>query len=68
MTAVVHHGLFVAEGTSDAPLADVVVSLFLDRDVVVNLSRPDFSLLPRVEKDVRSRLQVGGSSWVDRST
>ena len=56
------------EGTSDAPLADVVVSLFLDRDVVVNLSRPDFSLLPRVEKDVRSRLQVGGSSWVDRST
>lgn len=53
-------GLFVAEGTSDLPLADLVEALFLDRGVRLSLSRPDFSLLPeKVNKDVGSRLLAG---------
>ncbi|GGK77349.1 hypothetical protein Sme01_43130 [Sphaerisporangium melleum] len=52
-------GLFVSEGTSDLPLADLVESLFIDRGVVVRLSKPDFAPLGGVAKDVRSRLEAG---------
>lgn len=53
-------GLFVAEGSSDAPLADVVTTLFQARGVSVQLTRPDFSLLAeRVPRDVASRIAAG---------
>lgn len=52
-------GLFVAEGTSDAPLAAVVEALFHNRGISIRLSSPDFAQLPKVEKDVGSRLQAG---------
>lgn len=50
-----HSGVFVAEGTSDAPLADLVELLFLRNGVQLNLSRPDFAPLS-VPKDVGSRV------------
>lgn len=53
------NGLFVAEGSSDMPIADIVERLFFDRGLVVRLRRPDFSLLGRVPKDVTSRLKAG---------
>ncbi|HEY4005373.1 MAG TPA: hypothetical protein VGM60_09340 [Pseudonocardia sp.] len=59
MTGRSHSGLFVAEGTSDHPLADLVESLFGARGVDVNLSRPDFSRLAKVAKDVKSRIAAG---------
>lgn len=59
MTDQIYRGIFVAEGTSDLPLADIVEALFLDRGASLSLSRPDFSLLPRVNKDVASRLVAG---------
>lgn len=59
MTAHSYTGLFVAEGSSDLPLADIVESLFLDRGVSLRLSTPDFALLPKVAKDVRSRIVSG---------
>jgi hypothetical protein len=59
MTSKVYTGLFLAEGSSDFPLADMVEVLFLDRGVELSLSRPDFSLLGRVPKDVRSRVDAG---------
>jgi hypothetical protein len=53
-------GLFVAEGSSDAPLADLVTGLFRARGVSVQLARPDFSLLDeRVPRDVASRVAAG---------
>ena len=55
----IRNGLFVAEGTSDHPLADIVESLFISRGVDVNLSRPDFSRLEKVKKDVASRVTAG---------
>lgn len=54
-----YQGLFLAEGSSDLPLADLVEALFLDHGVSVFLSRPDFRALPRVRKDVRSRVEAG---------
>jgi hypothetical protein len=51
-------GLFVAEGSSDGPLADIVEFLFLQRGTPVDLSRPDFAPL-KVAKDVASRVEVG---------
>jgi hypothetical protein len=50
-----YRGLFVAEGTSDMPLAELVESLFFDRGIEVTISRPDFGLLGRVSKDVQSK-------------
>ncbi len=52
-------GLFVAEGSSDLPLADLVESLFLDQGVYVTLSKPDFGLLEAIPKDVRARVAAG---------
>ncbi|WFE67159.1 DUF4276 family protein [Micromonospora sp. WMMD714] len=54
-----YSGLFVAEGSSDAPLAELIESLFLERGIEVRLSQPDFSLLGKVHKDVRSRVAAG---------
>lgn len=59
MTTHSYTGLFVAEGSSDLPLANIVESLFLDRGVSVRLSTPDFALLPKVAKDVKSRIVSG---------
>jgi len=53
-------GLFVAEGTSDAPLAGIVESLFFERGVSLRLSKPDYAMLgARVKKDVESRIRAG---------
>jgi hypothetical protein len=59
MTELTYSGLFVAEGSSDAPLADIVEALFFDRGIPVFLSKPDFALLGRVPKDVKSRINAG---------
>ncbi|GGL97360.1 MULTISPECIES: DUF4276 family protein [Micromonospora] len=59
MTDRPYSGLFVSEGTSDLPLADLVESLFVGAGASVRLSKPDYSLLPKVSKDVRSRVQAG---------
>lgn len=58
MTDPARRGLFVAEGTSDLPIADLVESLFAAGGMVVDLSRPDFSRLT-VSKDVSSRVDAG---------
>lgn len=53
-------GLFICEGNSDAPLADIVESLFRERGIPVRITAPDFRLLsPRVPKDVCSRMRAG---------
>lgn len=52
------NGLFVAEGSSDSPLASIVETLFFDRGVQLHLSSPDFSLL-KVSRDVRSKVIAG---------
>ncbi|MCO6009681.1 hypothetical protein NE236_32390 [Actinoallomurus purpureus] len=59
MSNRLYTGLFVSEGTSDLPLADIVETLFVDRGVPVRLSKPDFTLLRKVPKDVESRLRAG---------
>jgi hypothetical protein len=41
------------------PLADIVERMFFERNVRVYLRRPDFGLLAKVPKDVRSRLLAG---------
>lgn len=53
-------GLFVAEGSSDAPLGELVESLFLARSVDIHLTRPDYSLLDeQVGKNLTARLKAG---------
>jgi hypothetical protein len=52
-------GLFVAEGASDEPLANVVESLFRDRGLDLRLTSPPFAQLPKVAKDVKSRVEAG---------
>lgn len=52
--------LFIREGTSDAPLADIVESMFREHDVSVRITSPDFSLLEgRLSKDLPSRMRAG---------
>jgi Domain of unknown function (DUF4276) len=53
------NGLFIAEGSSDMPIADIVERMFFDKGVSVYLRKPDFGLLGRVPKDVQSRLKAG---------
>ena len=61
-------GLFVAEGSSDLPLADLVTALFEARGVSVQLTRPDFSLLDdRVRHDVASRVEAGRTLMAGRA-
>jgi hypothetical protein len=53
-------GLFVAEGSSDAPLAGIVQALFFERDIRLRISSPDFTMFgDRVAKDVKSRISAG---------
>lgn len=60
-------GLFLAEGTSDAPLADLVTTMFAVHGVTVQLTRPDFALLgDRVARDVASRLVAGRTLMADQ--
>lgn len=52
--------LFICEGTSDAPLAEIVESMFREHAVSVRITSPDFSLLERrVAKDLPSRMRAG---------
>jgi len=53
-----HSGLFVAEGSSDAPLADLVTDLFAEHGIRLRLQEPDFTRL-KVAKDVRSKVHAG---------
>lgn len=39
-------GIFVGEGSSDRPLADIVTQLFTRRGIAIEIAAPDFSLLP----------------------
>ncbi|MVU83410.1 DUF4276 family protein [Nocardia sp. ET3-3] len=59
MSRKVYPGLFICEGSSDQPLAEIIETLFVERGVDVRLSHPDFSLLPKVAKDVGSRVRAG---------
>lgn len=59
MSRTIYSGLFICEGTSDQPLAEIIEALFVERGVYIRLSHPDFSLLPKVAKDVKSRVQAG---------
>lgn len=59
MSGKVFSGLFVCEGTSDLPLADIVEKLFIEREIDVRLSKPDYALLGKVEKDTESRVRAG---------
>ncbi|HWE91973.1 MAG TPA: hypothetical protein VG317_21095 [Pseudonocardiaceae bacterium] len=60
MTNRWYAGLFVAEGPSDLPLARIVQDLFLEREISIRFSQPDYSLMPeKVKKDVASRLVAG---------
>jgi hypothetical protein len=54
-----YSGLFIGEGSSDMPISEIVEGLFFDRGVAVHLSKPDFGLLEKVAKDVRSRIEAG---------
>jgi hypothetical protein len=54
--------LFVCEGTSDLPISELIEELLLDRGVEVQMTTPDYSLLPsRVSRDVASKLSAGVS-------
>lgn len=59
MTDRIFAGLFVAEGSSDMPLSDIVERMFFDKGLAVQIRRPDFGLLTGVAKDVKSRLRAG---------
>lgn len=52
-------GLFVAEGSSDHPLAGIAELLFRDRGVDLRLTMPPFEQLRGVPKDVESRVEAG---------
>lgn len=60
MTGRTLSGLFVGEGSSDAPLAELVELLFLDRGVDLDLSTPDFARLAnRVGSALDKKLPAG---------
>lgn len=53
-------GLFVREGTSDEPLAEIVEQLFATRGVTLRLSNPDLTRLPTENSStLASKLRVG---------
>ncbi len=52
-------GLFLAEGSSDEPLADLVTVLFAVRGVDVRVRAPDLTRLEKVGKDVSRQLRAG---------
>lgn len=57
-------GLYVCEGSSDEPLADIVEFLYAERGRVLRLSRPNFEALRGVRRDVKSKL-VAGARLID---
>lgn len=59
MISPLRTGLFLAEGSSDAPLADLVTQLFSEHQIRLRLSQPDFTRLDKVAKDVRSKVEAG---------
>ncbi|MEU4160966.1 hypothetical protein [Actinoplanes sp. NPDC026670] len=59
MTEQSYSGIFIGEGSSDMPISEIVESLFFDRGITLHLSKPDFGLLGKVAKDVRSRILAG---------
>ena len=52
-------GLFICEGTSDEPLAEIVERIFVERGCNLRLTVPPFDTLKGVAKDVRSRVDAG---------
>jgi hypothetical protein len=52
-------GLFVAEGSSDMPIADIVERIFFEHGLDLRLRKPDFGRLGKVPKDLKSRLHAG---------
>lgn len=59
MSREAYSGIFIAEGSSDAPLARIVEKLFAIRGVPLRLSTPAFDRLGKVHKDVASRVEAG---------
>jgi hypothetical protein len=57
-------GLYICEGSSDLPLADIVEYLYAERGRELQLSRPDYATLRGVGRDVRSKL-VAGAQLMD---
>jgi hypothetical protein len=57
-------GLYVCEGSSDVPLADIVEFLYAERGCALRLSRPNFEALRGVRRDVKSKL-VAGARLID---
>jgi hypothetical protein len=51
--------LFIAEGTSDGPLAAIVEDMFLDRGMEIRISTPDMTTLPQTARDLHSRFHAG---------
>jgi hypothetical protein len=59
MSSQLVDGLFVAEGSSDMPIADIVERLFFTHGLDLRLRKPDFGRLGKVPKDLKSRLTAG---------
>ncbi|MBB5115391.1 DUF4276 family protein [Micromonospora echinospora] len=60
MSSRTYSGLFIAEGSSDQPLAEHIQLLFYERGVELMLSSPEFERLSsKVTKDVESRIAAG---------
>lgn len=60
MTGHVASALFIGEGTSDRPLADVVTELLLDRDVEVSITAPDLAKVsPKVGHQTDRKIAAG---------
>lgn len=59
MTSRYFSGVFLAEGSSDMPIAELVEGMFFERGFEVHLSKPDFDLLSRrVGRDVGSKIRA----------
>ena len=65
MTGASLSGLFLCEGTSDEPLADIVEYLFAERDRRLILSRPNLEAFSKIGHDVESKL-IAGSQLMDK--
>lgn len=60
MTGRVASALFIGEGTSDRPLADVVTELLLDRSIEVLITAPDLAkAAPRVGHQTDRKIAAG---------
>lgn len=59
--ATLRSALFLGEGSSDLPLADIVRGLLLDQGVILRMTAPDLSLIPgrRLRRDVESKVRAG---------